>query len=136
MRWHRAARLAYATSIATILWGSLSSATYAETPSLDRSATHYRDSSGVRADEDASPVSASPPARGLLSQQVGTAPQLQRQAAKSLSGAHAMFMLSSASNCVSFTYDKNSNRTSQSTSAMPSAAPQWGQARMGCFIWN
>lgn len=45
-------------------------------------------------------------------------------------------VVTSASRCVTFTYDKNGNRQAQSTS-MPASEPvTWGAGQFGCFVWH
>ena len=48
----------------------------------------------------------------------------------------AGIVVTSASRCVTFTYDKNDNRQTQSTSTPASGAVTWGTTRLGCFIWH
>ena len=47
----------------------------------------------------------------------------------------AAITLNVDSRCVVFTYDKNGNRITQTTSTPP-ATTTWGSARYGCFAWH
>jgi hypothetical protein len=51
-------------------------------------------------------------------------------------GSSLLFLLSSGSHCVVFTYDPNGNRTSQTNSTVGSGPALWGSDKFGCFAWS
>lgn len=52
-------------------------------------------------------------------------------------GPAAIFMLIAAGSvCVTYTYDKNGNRTAQVVSTIGSSSTQWGAGTFGCFVWS
>ena len=51
-------------------------------------------------------------------------------------GPAMLLALGSSSFCVTYTYDKNGNRTLQTTAAVNSGPIVWGAGVYGCFLWN
>ena len=49
---------------------------------------------------------------------------------------NASVVITGASRCVTFTYDKNGNRITQATAAPPASSPTWGSSSYGCFAWH
>ena len=49
---------------------------------------------------------------------------------------NASVVMTSASRCITFTYDKNGNRQAQTTTAPPASSPTWGSSSYGCFAWQ
>ena len=45
-------------------------------------------------------------------------------------------VITAASRCVTFVYDKNGNRLVQTTAVPPSGPQLWGTAVYGCFAWQ
>ena len=52
------------------------------------------------------------------------------------SSALALLALGTGSHCVTFTYDLNGNRLSQSSTTMGSGSTNWGSGSFGCFTWE
>jgi hypothetical protein len=50
--------------------------------------------------------------------------------------ATVLAMASTASLCISITYDKNGNRVLQTVGNVTTSATVWGSATYGCFVWN
>lgn len=49
---------------------------------------------------------------------------------------NASVVMTTASRCVTFTYDKNGNRQAQTIAVPPTATPTWGSSSYGCFAWQ
>ena len=48
----------------------------------------------------------------------------------------AAFVVTANSQCVTYAYDENGNRTAISVAAIATSATQWGSGSYGCFVWH
>lgn len=60
--------------------------------------------------------------------------------ARSFTGANSMkllqALLAAQNQCISFAYDKNGNRITQTSNGIPSQQPVWGTSAYACFVWS
>lgn len=48
----------------------------------------------------------------------------------------ASFVITTNSQCITYSYDENGNRTAVTPTTLTTGAVQWGSGTYGCFVWH
>jgi uncharacterized protein (DUF2252 family) len=66
----------------------------------------------------------------------GSQPVTKRSASAARVASSAQSASASQNLCISYTYDRNGNRLTQTSAPVETQQPVWGSSKYACFVWS